>query len=147
MRGAGSVAIVGLDDSHNDWVDDSVTGDDESPTTDDVDIERLEAERRALEMARKQERDASAIRQGRRIGGTAGAAMASAMLALRDIYEGKVTADDPPEIREHPGEPHDVDRDGVSMSVGDVDVSTPALPRTAPIIAEGGRRRFRRRRR
>jgi hypothetical protein len=73
----------------------------------------------------------SAIEAGRRKGGIAGAALAGSMLALRDIYEGPKKQEIPIEI-EASGEPHDVDRDGVSVEVDGVTVAAPALPRREP---------------
>jgi len=81
----------------------------------------------------------SAIEAGRRKGGVAGAAMAGAMLALRDIYEGPTKEEIPIEV-EASGEPHNVDRDGVDMTVDGVDVSAPALERKDPLPAPRARR-------
>lgn len=74
----------------------------------------------------------SAIEAGRRKGGLAGAALAGSMLALRDIYEGPPKDQLPIEI-EASGTPVDVDVDGVSLQVGDVDVSAPPLDRRDPV--------------
>jgi hypothetical protein len=74
----------------------------------------------------------SSIEAGRRKAGTAGAVMAGAMLALREIYEGPPKEILPFEV-EASGEPHDIDRDGVAMMVAGVAVSAPALPRLDPI--------------
>jgi hypothetical protein len=73
----------------------------------------------------------SSIEAGRRKGGLAGAALAGSMLALRDIYEGPPKDQLPIEI-EASGEPHDVDRDGITMNVDGVDVTAPPLPRLPP---------------
>ncbi len=86
-----------------------------------VDEERLAAARR------------SSIEAGRRKGGIAGAALAGSMLALRDIYEGPPKDQLPIEI-EAPGDPHDVDRDGITMNVDGIDVSAPPLPRLPPEV-------------
>jgi hypothetical protein len=74
----------------------------------------------------------SSIEAGRRRAGTAGAVMAGAMLALREIYEGPPKDILPFEV-EAAGEPHDIDRDGVGVVVDGVAVSAPALPRRDPI--------------
>lgn len=91
-------------------------------------------------VARQEERLArqrqSAIEAGRRRGGVAGAAMAGAMLAVADIYEGP-RKDDKPVTVEASSDPDDVDRDGIDVTVGDVDVSSPALPRLDP-VGRGG---------
>jgi uncharacterized Ntn-hydrolase superfamily protein len=76
---------------------------------------------------------ASAIAAGRRKGGAAGAAMAGAMLAIRDVYEGP-KKDDAPVTVEASGDPHDLERDGFGLSVGDVAVAAPALERKAPVV-------------
>lgn len=75
----------------------------------------------------------SAIEAGRRKGGLAGAAMAGAMLAVSEIYEGP-KKDDKPVTVEASSDPDDVDRDGIDVSVGEVDVSAPALPRLDPVV-------------
>ena len=79
----------------------------------------------------------SSIEAGRRKGGVAGAAMAGAMLALRDIYEGPTKEEIPIEV-EASGEPHDLDRDGVDLTVDGVDVerSTARAQGSAP-VAQG----------
>ena len=104
------------------------------------------AARAAVGAADKAARDRSMVEHGRRIGGAPGAALAGAMIALRDIYEGPAR-DEVVAISEHPGEPVDVDHDGVNLAAsdigGDLDVAAPAQPRRAPIVR--GRRAPRRR--
>jgi len=63
----------------------------------------------------------AAIDAGRRKGGVAGAAMAGAMFALQEIYEGP-KKDDLVAVSESPGDPGDIDKDGILMTIGDVDV-------------------------
>ncbi len=75
----------------------------------------------------------SAIEAGRRKGGVAGAAMAGAMLVVSEIYEGP-RKDDKPVTVEASSDPNDVDRDGIDVSVGAIDVSSPALPRVDPVV-------------
>jgi hypothetical protein len=82
---------------------------------------------------------ASAIAAGRRKGGAAGAAMAGAMLAMRDIVDGP-KKDDAPVTVEASGDPHDLERDGFGLSVGGVDVSTPPLDRKPPVVGRRKRR-------
>lgn len=119
----------------------------QEPTTDPNGVVGPDDEELAmLRDAALMERNAGMVRAGRRIGGMPGAMMAGAMAALRDIYEGPVKQEIP-DVREHPGEPHDVDRDGVSLSVDGVDVEAPAQPRTRPVAASAARRRSRIRRR
>ena len=82
-------------------------------------IERIEAEERYASHR------VATIEAGRRKGGLAGAAMAGVMLGLRDIYEGLPKEDTIVAIVESPDEPVDIDTDGISVSVGDVDVWAP----------------------
>ena len=72
-------------------------------------------------------RRVEAIRAGRRKGGLAGAAMAGAMFALQEIYEGP-KKDEMVAVSETPDEPGDIDEDGISVTVGDVDVKS-EIPR------------------
>jgi hypothetical protein len=65
--------------------------------------------------------------------------MAGAMLALRDIYEGPTKEEIPIEV-EASGEPHNLDRDGVDMTVEGVDVTAPPLERKDPLPAPKARR-------
>ena len=71
----------------------------------------------------------SMIEAGRRKGGILGAAAAGAMIGLRDVYEGPPKEDTIVEIAESPGEPGDIDVDGIEVSVGGVDVWAPPPPR------------------
>jgi hypothetical protein len=87
----------------------------------------IDARERRIAEARR-----SSIEAGRRKGGVAGAAMAGAMLALRDIYEGPTKEEIPIEV-EASGDPYDLERDGVDLSVEGVDVSAPPLERKAPL--------------
>jgi hypothetical protein len=82
---------------------------------------------------------ASAIEAGRRKGGVAGAAMAGAMLAVAEIYEGPPKEDAPVTV-EASSDPTDIDRDGVDVSVGEVDVSSPALERIDPVVRDQRKR-------
>ena len=105
-----------------------------------------EEERELVAAAEKVARDRSMVEYGRRIGGLPGAMMAGAMIALRDIYESP-KRDDGQVVVDAPSEPHDVDRDGVSLAATEIggadDVTVPAQPRRDPIVAP--RRRARRR--
>lgn len=104
-----------------------------------------EIDRARVAAANKLARDRSMVEHGRRIGGIPGAALAGAMIAIRDVYEGP-KRDDGSVVVDAPSEPHDVDRDGVDLSVADVggshDVTVPAQPRLAPVTST--RRRSRR---
>ena len=69
------------------------------------------------------ERRLAAITAGRRKGGIAGAAMAGAMFAIQEIYEGP-KQDEMVAVSESPDEPGDIDKDGILMTIGDVDVAS-----------------------
>ncbi len=82
---------------------------------------------------------ADAIAAGRRKAGVAGAAMAGAMLAVAEIYEGPPKEDAPVTV-EASSDPTDIDKDGVDVSVGDVDVSAPPLERIDPVASDDRKR-------
>jgi hypothetical protein len=104
------------------------------------------ADRALLAAGNEQARNNAMRDRGRQIGGLAGAAMAGAMIAIRDIYEGP-PKDQGSVVVDAPTEPEDVDRDGVALGADEVggthDVAVPAQPRRAPVVA---RRTSRRRR-
>ena len=78
------------------------------------------------------DRRLAAIAAGRRKGGIAGAAMAGAMFAIQEIYEGP-KSDEMVAVSETPDEPGDIDKDGILMTIGDVDVeSNPPVPDDPP---------------
>lgn len=81
----------------------------------------------------------SSIEAGRRVGGVAGAAMAGAMIAVAEIYEGP-PKDDAPVTVEASSDPEDLDRDGISVDVDGVEVAAPALDRL-PVIGVEQRQR------
>jgi len=81
------------------------------------------------------EQRASAIEAGRRRGGVAGAAMAGAMMAVAEIYEGPPKEDAPVTV-EASSDPTDIDKDGVDVTVGETDVSAPALERLDPVVGD-----------
>jgi hypothetical protein len=84
-----------------------------------LDVDRIEAEEAAAA------RRLSMIEAGRRKGGVLGAAAAGAMLGLRDIYEGPPKDDDVVIVSEAPGDPGNIDIDGISGRVADVDFWAP----------------------
>jgi hypothetical protein len=94
-------------------------------------------------MARHEERLAqqrlSSIEAGRRKGGVAGAAMAGAMLVVNEIYEGP-PKDDRPVTVEASSDPENVDRDGIEVSVDDVEVAAPPLPHLDPVVTRSQHR-------
>lgn len=83
--------------------------------SDPIDSNAIEAAELAAE------RRTSSIEAGRRKGGLAGAAMAGAMLAISEIYEGP-QRDEIVAVSESPDEPTDIDKDGIRVDVGDVSV-------------------------
>ena len=89
-----------------------------------IDAEAIEAEE--LQAQRR----LSAIEAGRRKGGVAGAAMAGAMIALSEIYEGP-KRDEIVAVSESPDEPTDIDADGIRIDVGNVSVES-RLPDEQP---------------
>jgi hypothetical protein len=90
----------------------------------DLDVTAIEAEERAA-AARL-----SMIAAGRRKGGVLGAAAAGAMIGLRDVYEGPPKQDDIVIEIEASGDPTDIDVDGISGTVADVDYWAPPPPRS-----------------
>lgn len=81
---------------------------------DELDVALIEAEEAAAA------RRVSMIEAGRRKGGVLGAAAAGAMIGLRDVYEGPPREDDIVVVEEAPGDPGDIDLDGISGRVDDV---------------------------
>jgi hypothetical protein len=82
----------------------------------------------------------SAIEAGRRKGGLAGAAMAGAMMAVAEIYEGP-KKDDKPVTVEASSDPENVDRDGIDVKVGEVEVGSPPLPALDPVVGRDQQRK------
>lgn len=92
-------------------------------------IAELEIDERTVATIEAEEAEAarrrSAIEAGRRKGGLAGAAMAGVMLGLRDIYEGPPKDDEIVVVSEAPGDPDDIDTDGIRGRVDDIDYWAP----------------------
>jgi hypothetical protein len=84
-----------------------------------IDVARIEAEERIAAQR------LSMIEAGRRKGGLLGAAAAGAMIGLRDVYEGPPKEDDIVIVSEAPGDPEDIDVDGITGRVADVDFWAP----------------------
>lgn len=82
---------------------------------------RIESEEEAAR------RRLSSIEAGRRKAGLLGAAAAGAMLGIRDVYEGPPKEDDMEIVSESSGEPGDIDRDGIHVTVGETDVWAPPV--------------------
>jgi hypothetical protein len=105
-----------------------------------------EADRERVHAANLVARNRSMIEEGRRRAGVAGAMMAGAMIAIRDVYEGP-PKDEGSFVVDAPTDPLDLDEEGVTLGpeeVGGVhDINVPAQPRRAPVV--GGRRTSRRR--
>lgn len=127
--------------------DDEVTATDRALPIDSASAEEQEAARREAahgELIAAHEEQlaaarASAIEAGRRKGGAAGAAMAGAMLAVAEIYEGPPKEDAPVTV-ESSSDPTDIDKDGVDVTVGEVDVSSPPLERIDPVAGDARKR-------
>jgi hypothetical protein len=106
--------------------------------------ETAAADRERVEAANKLNRDRSMIEAGRRVGGLAGAMVAGAMIAVRDVVEGP-QKDQGSVVVDAPTEPEDLDADGTTLPADEVggvqDIAVPAQPRRAPITP---RRRSRR---
>jgi hypothetical protein len=105
------------------------------PPTDDDRSAAAHAEMMAAYEARLADQRRSAIEAGRRKGGVIGAGMAGAMLAVAEIYEGPPKEDAPVTV-EASSDPTDIDKDGVEVTVGDVDVAAPALERLDPVVSK-----------
>jgi hypothetical protein len=125
-------------------------GDVREPTRDDEQAHLdaiADADRQRVLDANEVARNRSMVAEGRRKAGLAGAMMAGAMIALRDIYEGP-KKDDGSVVVDAPTDPLDLDEDGVTFGAEEIgganDVNVPAQPRRAPIVP--GRRNSRRRR-
>jgi len=94
--------------------------DDRQPRTDD---ELLAG--RLVEEERAAQHRLSMIEAGRRKGGVLGAAAAGAMLGIRDVYEGPPKEDDIVIVSEAPGDPEDIDVDGITGQVAEVNFWAP----------------------
>ncbi len=105
------------------------------PSTDTDRSAAAHAEMMAAYEARLADQRRSAIEAGRRKGGVIGAGMAGAMLAVAEIYEGPPKEDAPVTV-EASSDPTDIDKDGVEVTVGDVDVASPALERLDPVVSK-----------
>ncbi len=84
-----------------------------------IDVARIEAEEAMAA------RRLSMIEAGRRKGGVLGAVAAGAMIGLRDIYEGPPKDDDIVIVYEATGDPEDIDVDGITGRIGEVDFWAP----------------------
>lgn len=129
-----------VDDTTDDNIDDTVDESADARARDDDAVEfdldatprpvstDLESDWQRVEDEAFAGRRTSSIDAGRRKGGAMGAAMAGAMLAIREIYEGP-QQDDMVAVSESPDEPGDIDKDGIVVTVGDVEVES-RLPDT-----------------
>lgn len=99
--------------------DDDPTADLARALAEGVDVAAIEVEEAAAA------RRLSMIEAGRRKGGVLGAAAAGAMIGLRDVYEGPPKEDDIVIVSEAPGDPEDIDVDGITGRVDDVDFWAP----------------------
>lgn len=104
------------------------------PENDDADQAFIRAAEAQTAIAR-----AAAIAAGRRKGGVAGAALAGAMFAVAEIYEGP-RKERSSVVVEASSDPNDLDADGLEVTVGEVSVAAPALERLEP-VSERDRRK------
>jgi hypothetical protein len=114
------------------------------------DFEQLTpAELALIRDAAKAERYQAMRERGRQIGGVPGAMVAGLMIALRDIYDAPPKRDDGIPMVEAPGDPHDLDREGMDFTAGDIggtdNVTVAAMERRAPLVSGRRKRRLRRR--
>lgn len=111
------------DDRTAEETDDAVDADADARARDDdaVAFSVDESEWQRAEDEALADRRVASIDAGRRKGGVMGAAMAGAMLAIQEIYEGP-QKDEMVAVSESPDEPGDIDTDGILVNVGDVDV-------------------------
>ena len=110
----------------------------DDPSVDDASA-RAHAEMLVEHEQRLAKQRASAIEAGRRKGGVAGAAMAGAMMAVAEIYEGPPKEDAPVTV-EASSDPTDIDKHGVDVTVGEVDVNSPPLERIDPVVGDQRKR-------
>jgi len=122
------------DDAADDPVDAGVL-DRAMPENDDADQAFIRAAEANTAVAR-----AAAIAAGRRKGGVAGAALAGAMFAVAEIYEGP-RKEKSSVVVEASSDPNDLDADGLELTVGDVSVAAPPLERLEPVSERDRRKR------
>lgn len=81
------------------------------------------------------------VSTARRRHGVAGAMVAAGLVAMDEAL-GRRPREQPPVVVASDDEPLDVDENGISLIVdAHTSVFTPALPRTAPVVARSRRRR------
>lgn len=90
---------------------------------------------------------ADLVETARRRHGTAGAIVAAGMLGIDQVL-GRKPKQEAPIVVAAPTDPLDVDRDGISVAIGDeVALVAPPLPRTAPVQRQSKRNKGSARRR
>ncbi len=88
--------------------------------------------------------DAETVRNARRRYGTGGAIVAAIGIGIDEAVFGKPKRDQGAVVVDAPGEPADVDRDGIDLAVDEATaVTVPAQPPMAPLPAARRRRRRR----
>jgi hypothetical protein len=105
------------------------------PESEDADQAFIRAAEAQTAIAR-----AAAIAAGRRKGGVAGAALAGAMFAVAEVYEGP-RKEKTSVVVEASSDPNDLDADGLEVTVGEVSVAAPALERLEPVSERDRRKR------
>ena len=85
---------------------------------------------------------ADVIAAARRRHGVAGAMLAAGMVAINDVYLGRKPKEEAPIVIAAPTEPHDVDRDGITVPVDTAtSVFAPPQPPSNPYASLKGRGR------
>lgn len=85
---------------------------------------------------------ADIVAAARRRHGAAGAMLAAGMVAINDVLLGQKPKEEAPIVVAAPTEPHDVDRDGITVPVdAAMSVYAPPQPPTDPYAVSAGRRR------
>jgi hypothetical protein len=69
--------------------------------------------------------------------GLAGAVLAAGMFGIDQAVNGRKPREEAPIVVDAPGEPGDIDRDGIAVSLdgAGLHVAAPPLPRSTPIVA------------
>lgn len=86
---------------------------------------------------------ASRIAHAKQRHGASGGMLAAGMLGIEQLLSGRKPREEIPVVVAANSEPVDIDTDGIRVSLVGVDVTAPALPRTAPKTSGARRRRWR----
>ena len=78
--------------------------------------------------------------------GRGGGMLAAGMLGLDQLVNGRKPREEVPVVVAANSDPLDIDTDGIAVSLDDVDLVAPPLPRTSPVVHDSSsnkRRRWR----